>query len=237
MRPLKSLALPLAAWALCAGPACVGDPPATFVQPDACKVALECYFGPEQTLANNAEFAGLFPEGEAALVIDTYGPEGRCWRGAAVLAESCADRCKGLLWQDCAVPYQLTCLDAQRTETGIPCTSAAECNGGTCPVRPFCAAACEPANALPCRFEDFASVGGQRQENAPLFSACPNESTCNAEESEFQGNTRPEPRFGCCDLPLHQGPESQPDPILIGSSPADGPEAQPCATTLTPAAP
>lgn len=220
----------LIAW----GVSCVGDAPPRFQQPDACALVLACYFSdnPSQSLAGDPAFEGLFPGGDAQLVVDTYGPAGSCWRGDELLATSCADRCKGLLWQDCAIPYRLTCVDENGADTGALCDSDSDCGAGRCPIRPFCAEACNVENALPCRFQDFAKVGGQRQANAPLFSACPSGATCNAEEPALQDNTRPPERFGCCDLPSHLGPDGERAPIIVGSNPTAGADDQPCATTL-----
>lgn len=237
VRRLQTLTL---VGALVGFPGASCDTPATFAQHEACTLAVSCYFtgAGAATLVNDPVFAGFFPEGDASLVIETYGEEGSCWRGDEALAASCADRCKGLLWQDCATPYRLTCVDAAGVATPELCTtdtSLADCGAGSCPSRPFCAEACNVANALPCSFDDYRTNDANvRQEGDPIFSSCPSEGECNAVKPPLVGNEKPEQQFGCCDLPGHVDADGALAPILVGSVPGAGPEAQPCSTTLSP---
>lgn len=187
----------------------------------ACQAVLACYFGADgNNLSAVPGFEGLFPDPD--LVQETYGPGGTCWIGNDDdVSKSCDDRCKGLLWQDCARSYKrvcednaaLVCLVDDDCVTGGaagPCIAAAREGDDDAFEAPFCSAAggagatdaCNEEFALPCRFEDFAILQGRRQPDAPLFSACPERTRCNAEPPPFvDADTAPDATnaTGCCE--------------------------------------
>lgn len=175
----------------------------------ACQAVLDCYF-PEGGggLDTVPGFDGLFPP-DSQIVRETYGKGGTCWYDDDEVARSCDDRCKGLLWQDCARSYRRAC-----GATGAACLVNTDCTDGTtCDAValdadgfevPFCAGACNLDFALRCRFEDFAILQGQgRQPNEPLFSACPEGTRCNAVPPPFVDADTPPPgaeaAIGCCE--------------------------------------
>jgi hypothetical protein len=185
----------------------------------ACQAVLDCYFATDQ-LSAVPGFEGLFENPD--IVNDTYGVGGTCWQGEADVAQSCDDRCKGLLWQDCARSYKRVCEDSTAVACLIdddcvaagalgPCVAAAREGDADEFEAPFCSAAgvagapdaCNEDFALRCRFEDFAILQGQgRQEDEPLFSACPENTRCNAIPPPFEGpNTPPDASdaVGCCE--------------------------------------
>lgn len=210
---------PVLALLVVATSTCVDEPRAPT---PACQAVLDCYFDGD-ALSAVPGFDGLFPGTD--IVTETYGVGGTCWTGDDVLAQSCDDRCKGLLWQDCARSYRRVCDDADRATCLVDadCVPAGEePPAGICIAerregandefeRPFCSAldnpggpdACNEDFALRCRFEDFAILQSQgRQEDEPLFSACPAQTRCNAVVPPFEGPfTQPDlsDAEGCCE--------------------------------------
>jgi hypothetical protein len=188
----------------------------------ACQAVLDCYFADGQLDAVPG-FDGLFPS-DSDIVLDTYGSGGTCWIGGDPdVAQSCDDRCKGLLWQDCARSYRRVCeddvavvclVDEDCVAAGAvgPCIAAAREGPADEFEVPFCSAtgaaagapdACNEEFALRCRFEDFAILQGQgRQPDEPLFSACPEDTRCNAIPPPFvDPDTAPDATnaIGCCE--------------------------------------
>ncbi len=78
-------------------------------QPEACKVALECYFGTSRTTDLSQIDAGPGDSFEGLkdhqLFKAAYGENGSCWNADLDLAHACEERCRALLAQDCAAPY------------------------------------------------------------------------------------------------------------------------------------
>ena len=206
---------------------CVGDD-GVLEQDASCAIVLSCYFAAApQDLSAVPGFAGLFPAEDPGLVEATYGPDGSCWRGGPVVAASCADRCKGLLWQDCARSYRRTCANGEACLADEECGAAAPCAAALDDddrELPFCPQACEPQHALGCRFEDYADGNDdpqivERTPDAPLFTACPDGTTCNADALPFAGpDTKPQgTSTGCCEIPSRD--------LLVGDQDACAPGA------------
>lgn len=207
-----------------------------FDQPRACELALSCYFGIEGAHVNPpggarrlpdsdpndagvSSFPGLFPDGNDKNVVDeVFGASGSCWQdfdgenAHGAVAQECEDRCKLLLWQDCADPLvpvdggpfcgiDLACDPRNRP----PCTGSYGKNAvTTCLKDSDCPAGDPPAAASDfnshaeqkCFVDDNPRPGAVFHCGGPVTTGCPG-NTCDAAPVTVVGGPATP---GCCNL-------------------------------------